>query len=253
MFSFPASCPGERAIIVFFEHQDEYSGGWAGCDFNQAYFYLCVINMHGRGNWREGEKKWARRKWMNQIRGALDGLWNCDSMVHDMCAGWIVYGFMRGKTLKRWRCMHVHARAHMCRCVVICVCMCVWNNVISVKISVNLFSSKGLISVCIWGFFYYYYFIFCIIQFHTKNIISWQIAAFFYWFVSLNDQVVIKITCEVHVFAFLSKTWFSVKLNISIELCLGEQQPGATHWLDAALSLGSFLAEWGTISIYFYN
>lgn len=44
----------EPAIIVLFTRSDECRGGWAGCDFNQAYFYLRVINMHGRGNRRKG-------------------------------------------------------------------------------------------------------------------------------------------------------------------------------------------------------
>lgn len=56
MFSFPASCPGERAVIVLFAHWDESSGGWAGCDFNQVHFYLCVINMHGKA---KGEGGWG--------------------------------------------------------------------------------------------------------------------------------------------------------------------------------------------------
>lgn len=49
--------PGERAVIVLFAHWDKCRGDWAGCDFNQAYFYLCVINMHGRGSRRTGGKK----------------------------------------------------------------------------------------------------------------------------------------------------------------------------------------------------
>lgn len=38
-------------------HRAECSGGWAECDFNLACFYLHVINMHGRGDWRKGEMK----------------------------------------------------------------------------------------------------------------------------------------------------------------------------------------------------
>lgn len=96
MFSFPASCPGERAVIVLFAHRDGFSGGWAECDFNQAYFYLCVINMHGRGNWRKGGERneLGENEWIKLEREAGYELWNCDAVVHDMCAGWMLYGFM---------------------------------------------------------------------------------------------------------------------------------------------------------------
>lgn len=121
--------------------------GWAGCDFNQAYFYLCVINMHGRGNWRKGGKKWAGRKWMNQIRESGDGLWNRDAMVHDTCAGWMLYGFM----WKKMKETTVHAD---CVCACVCVeCEAEWflwqypRMCRDAVMSQRFFSSRG--SVCI--------------------------------------------------------------------------------------------------------
>lgn len=35
--------PEKEPSLRCFAHRGECSGGWAGCDFNQAYFYLCVL------------------------------------------------------------------------------------------------------------------------------------------------------------------------------------------------------------------
>lgn len=50
----PPPAPEKEPVLKLWE---DSSGDWAGCDFNQARFHPRVINMHGAGGRRKGEKK----------------------------------------------------------------------------------------------------------------------------------------------------------------------------------------------------
>lgn len=51
------------AVVVLFVLWVDCLGAWALCDFNQAYFYLSCVNMHGTG--RGGRREMSKEK-MNE-------------------------------------------------------------------------------------------------------------------------------------------------------------------------------------------